>query len=352
MPKRHITLLSRASQLCGVEDFARQLTRRLPGQGDSWILGERSMALLRQLRAFDGLLFNFPVVAWKRTLVSPSFLAFGARLMRKDVVVVLHEWQALDWKRRAVLTPVVALATRLAFSAPEIADEFRRSRLSAISTADRRLIPIPPSLLPPAEERGSPARNTLDRQRAQGRMILGQFGSIYPKKQSTAVLDVARRLLDGGQDVFVVFIGSFIKGLDDVEDDFNRRVRQAALEGRVLVTGYVGDDSELFALFKGVDVFCYVFPEGLTSRRTSVLAAALVGRPVVVNAPQRPDALDHHVLYRRLIETQAVRLVANDADIDVVADAVLSAAASPPQKLEFAADIDAVWRGVVDTLSN
>ncbi|MDP3409160.1 glycosyltransferase [Bosea sp. (in: a-proteobacteria)] len=346
MSKRYLILLSSAAETCGVEEFARQFARRLSVRGGTWVLGEGGARFFARLRDFDGIVLNFPIVAWKRRLVWPALIALATRLMRKEVVVVLHEWTALDWKRRVVLAPVVALATRIVFSAPEIADEFRQSRLSSVATGDRDLIPIPPNLLAPPDLQPSAVSERLIAERGRGRLILGQFGSIYPKKQSKAVLHVAERLIARGHDVFVVFIGSFIKGNDDVEQDFFRTVQAAGLTDRVLVSGYVGDERELFAMFEAVDVFCYVFPEGLTSRRGSVLAAALFGKPVVVNAPARADSLAHHALYRRLIDARALRLVPTDADDDGFADAVWAAATLAPEPVALTAEIDAVWRDV------
>jgi glycosyltransferase involved in cell wall biosynthesis len=350
MSKRYLVLLSRASETCGVEEFARQLARRLSSRGGTWFLGDGVAPFLERLRDFDGILLNFPIVAWKKELVRPSLIALAARFRRKEVVVILHEWQALDWKRRVVLAPVMALATRIIFSAPEIADEFRASPLSRASTNDRRLIPIPPNLLPPTQLEASAVSELLHEQRRQGRVILGQFGSIYPKKQSTAVLQVAERLIARGHDVFVVFIGSFIKGMDNVEAEFFRLAEAAGLADRVLVTGYVKDDRELFGIFEPVDVFCYVFSEGLTSRRASVLAAALFGKPVVVNAPVRTDALEHHTLYQKLIDARAVRLVPTDADPDAVADAVADVTAVPPERVELETEIDGMWRTIENTI--
>jgi glycosyltransferase involved in cell wall biosynthesis len=350
MSKRYLILLSSASETCGVEEFARQLAGRLSGRSGTWVLGDGGARFLERLRDFDGVVLNFPIVAWKRKLVWPSLIALATRFKRKHLVVVLHEWKALDWKRRIVLAPVVALATRIVFSAPEIAREFGRSWLAIAATTDRRLIPIPPNLLAPPELRASAVSELLREQRHQGRIILGQFGSIYPKKQSTAVLQVAERLIARGHDVFVVFIGSFIKGMDDVEQAFFRIVQTAGLTDQVLVTGYVDDGRELFAIFEPVDVFCYVFPEGLTSRRASVLAAALFGRPVVVNAPVSEDALQHHALYQKLIDARAIRLVPTDADVDTVADAIMNAIAVPPEHVELKPEIDGVWRTVGITI--
>ena len=71
----------------------------------------------------------------------------------------------------------------------------------------------------------------------------------------------------------------------------------------------------------------------------------------MVNAPVRPDALDHHSLYRRLIAAGAVRLVPSDADFDAVAGAVLAARSAPPELIDLVAETDAVWRDVADTVA-
>lgn len=350
MKKRYLVFVSDAARTCGVEEFARQLARRFGERARAHILGADLPGLAKALKGTDAVILNFPVVAWKKKLVSPFLAALLARLWRREVVVVLHEWQALDWKRRLVLAPVAFLASRICFSAPEIAAEFAESPLSAVTTRDRRILPIPPNLVPPPVLQASVHSEALAGQRRNGRLILGQFGSIYPKKQSTAVLHIAARLLEEGHDVGIVFAGSFIKGMDNVEEDFFDLARRLGVMDRLLVTGYIAGESELFAIFREVDVFCYLFPEGLTSRRGSVLAAALFGRPVVVNAPENAAALDHHGLFRRLLATGALRLVETNADIPTVAKAVLDARKQAPEALDFHAEIEGVWQAITQTI--
>lgn len=348
MKKRYLVFVSEASRTCGVEEFTRLLAGRLGAK--SHVLGAGLGRLVRALKDVDGVIFNFPVVAWKKRLVSPFLSALAARLLRREVVVVLHEWLALDWKRRIVLAPVVLLASRVFFSAPEIAAEFAGTRLSALVTARRGVLPIPPNLVPPPVLRQSAHSEALREQRRNGRLILGQFGSIYPKKQSTAVLHLAARLIAEGHDVGIVFAGSFIKGMDHVEETFFALARELGVSDRLLVTGYIASDEELFAIFDEIDVFCYLFPEGLTSRRGSVLAAGLFGRPVVVNAPAREDALAHHGLFQRLLATRAIRLVETDAQMPAIARAVLTAAGEKPEKLDFKAEIEGVWQAIAEAV--
>lgn len=346
MGQKYLVFVSAARQLCGVEAFSRLLAQHFGSRAATHVLDADLLGLGRALRSQDAVVFNFPIVGWKRRLFTPGLAALVARLMGKDVVVFLHEWLALDWKRRVVLAPAVLCATRLKFSAPEIAAEFAVTRLSRFVTGKRQVVPIPPNILPSETKAESEHSRALSAQRRAGRLILGQFGSIYPKKQSAVVLQVAAELLRVGHDVGVVFAGSFIRGMDNVEGNFYASVQELGLSDRVMVTGYIADDDVLAGIFAEVDVFCYLFAEGLTARRGSVLAAALSGRRVVVNAPLAAEALEHHVLFQRLIETSTIRLVPTDADIPAVAAAVLAAGSEPVEPFDVAREVDALWTSI------
>src|SRR5258706_717642 len=86
-------------------------------------------------------------------------------------------------------------------------------------------------------------------------------------------------------------------------------MRQRALEDDVIVTGYVEDEGELFALFERIGVFLFLFPEGLTARRSSVIACLQSNRPVVVSAPQSPSEFDHHTGWTEGIAGEAISFV-------------------------------------------
>jgi glycosyltransferase involved in cell wall biosynthesis len=349
---RYLVLVSDAAATCGVEEFARLTAERLGQRGKRYMLDSNLRDFGKVLADIDGIILNFPVVAWKKRLIAPLAAALVARAKGRDVIIVLHEWASLDWKRRAVLTPVLLLANAILFSAPEIAAEFSGSPISRLCTRNRDIVPVPPNLVRPAIVTATAHSEILRQQRSAGRMIIGQFGSIYPKKQSTAVLDVAARLLADAHDVGVVFAGSFIKGQDDVEGDFYKQVDKHGLGERVAVTGYIPGNAELFAIFDEIDVFCYLFADGLTSRRGSVLAASLSAKPVVVNAPRHDQALAHHGLFKALIANGTIRLVSTDADIAAMSEAVLDGGRSKPKPIDADAETEALWNGIVRRLDH
>jgi glycosyltransferase involved in cell wall biosynthesis len=340
MPPAMLVLVSDTATPCGVEAFARHLaeTARAPTRA----LDRNAAGLAAALAGIDALVINLPVVAWKTKLFEPALAAAVARRRGAGVVLVLHEWADLDWKRRASYAPLLPLATAMLFSSPEVAAQFAASPASRLATARRGLVPIPPNLSRPAETRDTPHAARIKIEKAAGRLVIGHFGSIYPKKQSTIVLEVAAELRRRGTDVFCAFVGSFVKGQDRVEDAFRARAAALGLEDRLLVTGYVAEDAEVFGILDACDVFLYAFAEGLTARRGSVLACAMTGRPVVVNAPVAASAFDHHPTFRRLLDEGRLRLAPTEADTEALASAVLDAREAA--LLPGGVDVEAAWR--------
>jgi glycosyltransferase involved in cell wall biosynthesis len=309
-----VSLASPSKAPCGVEMFARGLARaagelgldsRLVAVAGRWGDGP---ALWRALAGAGALVVNLPVVAWKKALLTPLLALTIARLRGAQTIVVVHEWADLHPLRRAFISAYLLLAQVVLFSSPTVREEFLSSPLGRLPFA-LGLAPIPPNIAPLKTRLRSPAVDRLEAERAKGRLVLGHFGSIYPKKQSTFVLEVARALQAMNRSVFVVFIGGFVKANDDVETRFFARARELGLEASIMVSGYVESDAEIFALFDAVDVFVYSFAEGLTSRRGSVLTCLESGRPVIVNAAKSQSEFDHHPVFRGLIAQGALQVV-------------------------------------------
>lgn len=341
---RLCVLVSDSATLCGVEAFARRLAETAGPAGRTVPLGADPA-----LAPGEALVINLPIVAWKRRLAVPIRAAAAARAKGRDVILILHEWADLDWKRRATYAPLLPLATALVTSSPEVAAQIAASPLARLAPKRSGIAPIPPNLTRPATTMPGPHAARIAAERERGRLILGQFGSIYPKKQSTVVLDIAAALIARGEDPFVVFAGSFVKGQDRVEEAFRAHIDALGLADRVHVTGYVADDAEVFGLLDQIDVFAYAFAEGLTARRGSVLAACMTGRPVIVNAPAEPGGFDHHPTYRRLLDRGVLRLVPHDASPAAMAEAVIAARGAA--RVERPLDEAAAWRDALDAVT-
>src|SRR6202040_146044 len=61
---------------------------------------------------------NFPVVAWKRVIFRPLLALAMARLRRRRIILIQHEWAGLHWLRRITYLPALLLADRIVMFSP------------------------------------------------------------------------------------------------------------------------------------------------------------------------------------------------------------------------------------------
>ncbi len=333
-------------------------TRRLARTWENIGYAEQSVAICGRLRDIpslwralsdvDALVVNFPVVAWKRVLLTP-LLAFVLALARgKRTILVAHEWDDLDWRRRAVLAIYALFASHIMLSSPMVRNQFLRGGFARWFRVATSIVTIPPNI----ERAPAIAPNAMAeriRARRGDKIVIGHFGSIYPKKQSDFVLSVAAELKRLGRDVLVVFVGGFVKGLDSVERDFSEQLHRLGLENDVIVTGYVTETEEIFALFEEVDCFIYRFAEGLSSRRSSVLTCLQTGKPVLVNAPAGQDEFAHHRIFSFALQQDVLRLLPPRADARAYAAALANSPSNDDARpIEM---FDASWRDAARALS-
>jgi glycosyltransferase involved in cell wall biosynthesis len=267
---------------------------------------------------------NFPIVAWKRVILRPLLALAIARLRRRRVVLVQHEWASLHWLRRITYLPALLLADTIIMFSPLVRRELAGNPFVGWTARKCVLAPLPPNIEAPAQIADSRLRQRLAAARQSGRLVVGHFGSIYPGKQPNALLDIAAILRERGRNPLTVYIGSFIKAFDNVEQDFYAHANELGISGDVIVSGYVDSDAEVFGLFGEIDAFCYPLEEGLTARRASILASVQSGRPVIVTGPSEPDEFDHHSRFKALIDRGAIVLAARGTGHGVYADKIIA----------------------------
>jgi glycosyltransferase involved in cell wall biosynthesis len=206
------------------------------------------------------------------------------------------------------------------------------------------LAPLPPNIEAPAGITDSKLRQQLADARESGRLIIGHFGSIYPGKQPNALLEICAILGERGLKPLLVYIGSFIRGTDSVEEEFYARAAELGITDDVIVSGYVASDHEVFGIFSEVNAFCYPLEEGITARRGSILACVQSGRPAIVTGPAEADEFDHHPRFKELIDRGAIALIPRGAGDEAYADGIMSALEWPSARAPF--DFDGWWRDV------
>jgi glycosyltransferase involved in cell wall biosynthesis len=340
---------------CGVGQFTRLLQDAIekldPGSCTSLTLtrGQGSIGeIWRAAGSARSVVCNFPIVAWKRVMVRPLLALAAARLRGRRVVLVQHEWGGLHWLRRITYMPALLLADSIVMFSPLVRRELAGDPIAGWTARKCVLAPLPPNIEAPAGITDSKLRQRFAAARAERRLVIGHFGSIYPGKQPNALLHIGAILKERGLKPLLVYIGSFIRATDNVEEDFHARTAELGLTGDVIVSGFVASDHEVFGLFSEIDAFCYPLDEGLTARRSSVLTSVQSGRPVIVTGPARPHEFDHHPRFKQLIDRGAVVLVPRGSDDDAYADRIASALQWPSVHAPF--DFDGWWRDVAEAV--
>jgi glycosyltransferase involved in cell wall biosynthesis len=333
---------------CGVGQFTRLLCEAIeklaPGSCTTLTLtrSEGTVADIRgAVESAHSVVCNFPIVAWKRVIFRPLLALAIARLRRRRVILIQHEWASLHWLRRMTYLPALLLADTIVMFSPLVRRELADDSLFGRTAKKCVLAPLPPNIAAPAGIADSKLRQRLATARRDGRLLIGHFGSIYPGKQPNALLDICAILKQRGLNPLTVYIGSFIRGVDRVEEEFYAHVREFDLADNVVVSGYVASNHEVFGLFGEIGAFCSPLEEGLTARRSSVLTCVQSGRPVIVTGPAEADEFDHHSRFRELIDRGAIVLVERGSSDDAYADRIVSALKSSPVQPPF--DFDGWW---------
>ncbi len=340
-----------AQMQCGVGQFTRLLSEGIekldPGSCTMLTLtrSEGSLADIRRaVASARNVVCNFPIVAWKRVMFRPLAALAIARLRGRRVILIQHEWAGLHWLRRITYLPALLLADTIVMFSPLVRRELSNDPLVGWTARKCVLAPLPPNIEASAGIANSRLRRRLSAAREEGQLVIGHFGSIYPGKQPNALLHIGAILKERGQKPLIVYIGSFIRGTDNVEQEFYARAAELGIIDDVIVSGYVASDHEVFGLFSQIDAFCYPLDEGLTARRSSILACVQSGRPVIVTGPAEPGEFDHHPRFRELIERGAIVLVARGSDDEVYAERIISALKWPSVQAPF--DFDGWWQDV------
>jgi len=336
---------------CGVGQFTRLLHETVekldPGSCATLTLTRSEgtvTGIWRAVGSARNVVCNFPIVAWKRVIFRPLLALVIARLRRRRAILVQHEWAGLHWLRRVTYLPALLLADTIVMFSALVRRELAEDILVGWTVRKCVLAPLPPNIEAPARIAETGLRQRLAAARDSGRLVIGHFGSIYPGKQPNALLNIGAALRERGQKPLIVYVGSFIRGIDRVEEEFHARAAELGMSDDVIVSGYVASDQEVFGLFSAVDAFCYPLEEGLTARRSSVLACVQSGRPVIVTGPAEPNEFDHHPRFKELIDRGAIVLVARGADEEAYADRIGSALKRPLAQVPF--DFDGWWRDV------
>ena len=154
------------------------------------------------------------------------------------IVLIQHEWGGLHWLRRITYIPALLLADTIVMFSPLVRRELAEDPLVGWTAKKCVLAPLPPNIEAPAGTADSKLRQRLAAARAE-RTAGDRPFRIDLSGQAAQRAARHRAILKArGLKPLMVYIGSFIRGVDKVEQEFYARATELGIADDVIVSGY------------------------------------------------------------------------------------------------------------------
>jgi glycosyltransferase involved in cell wall biosynthesis len=193
-------------------------------------------------------------------MVHEPFLAFGEGNWKQDFAAVVH---------RVMIVMILASSRQIWTSADAWIPKLRAWTLRGRTGIESLAIPSSIRLVP------SPDRvRELRESFGADRILVGHFGTY-----GTSITEILRRLLP-------LLLQRLPNSVVVLMGGQSRRFREEligqhpGLAGRVVATGHL-DEESTSAHLQAFDLLLQPFPDGVTTRRTSIMSALSHGRPAI-----------------------------------------------------------------------
>jgi glycosyltransferase involved in cell wall biosynthesis len=331
---------------CGVSDYVRSLAESLEQrEGIDFKVTALETArpfafigtLVRQLRAGGVVHLNLPIEGWGNSLL-PGMVLLLTRLLtrRGKIVLTLHEWKSLNLLRFLSQLPDLWTADQVVLVSREQWQAFRASKSPPMSMRDAAaLIPIG------ANVRGEAPPAQPERRTDRDGIVIGYFGVLYAAKQPELMLQTVAALKQRGSQVRLLVAGDFLPDRPQDKVQFFNRAAELGIAQNLDFRGRIEASADVLAALAEADVQMLLFADGASARRSSLLTALQLDRPVVTTQPLLADEFQDWPDIEKQMGDGAIACVAPDAGPELVAEAVLRTVADHPSRLRI--DSATVW---------
>lgn len=252
---------------CGVGDYTQHLFGTTASR--TWTLFYRRdwswrqlRTYVRELREIDDPVVNlqYPTMGYVESLVPHALVILAVLLQRKRLYITTHEYSQFGWKGRLALNFLFLFAQEVLFTTSfELACARRHNPWMRKGQVLKIRSNIPAATSKPIAER---------------RWDVGYFGYIRPLKGIEEFIRVTEVLHQQGKRVYV---------MGQVQPDFAAYHEPLLQQLRQCGIAYFGDKSqqEVAEILADTKIMYLPYPDGLSERRGSFLAAVVNGAVVV-----------------------------------------------------------------------
>jgi glycosyltransferase involved in cell wall biosynthesis len=285
---------------------------------DNWAIPAVMAALNRARRLQPDIVhLQYPAVGYARSLGVLALPALARLRLRVPVVTTVHEWRVRAWHGR-LATDLVAISSDLVIvpdrlAAAELREHLHRFGKRVEATDMISTIAVSTTNDPAA------ARAQLGLPRDG--LVIGTFGLIQPRHRLEDVIDAQAVLRRRGVESHFLIVGGEAEydatAARRYVEELRRHIEQQQLAANVIWTGY-RPDPEVSAALRACDVGVLLYPEGASTRNTTLQAMLEHGLPVVTT--------DGPATGEELRTRPGLRLVpAGKYSVEDLADAIIEA---------------------------
>lgn len=253
---------------CGVGDYSQHLMNTTAGQ--SWTLFYRRewrwsnlRTYMADLRRMNDKVINlqYPTMGYGTSVVPHILVLCAVLLMRKRLYITVHEYSQLGWKGKLALNTLFLFAKDIVFTTSFELDCARKHN----PWMHKGQVVKIRSNIPAAKECKPMAERTWD---------IGYFGYIRPLKGLEEFLPVAEQLQKAGKKVYIM--GQTQPEYKEFYEPFLREVKKRGIK-------HISDKTadEVADILSDTKIMYLPYPDGLSERRGSFLAAVVNGTAVV-----------------------------------------------------------------------
>lgn len=295
--------------VCGVSDYTKKLATALCGLGVEVLCPDAGNLrvvgvgrLVEQLRSWGATIVHlqYPAMAY-RLSVAPVALLSG-RPWR--AVTTVHEFSQSHVLRKALTLGLLVASQAVVFTT----EYERRICMRVLPRVAGKSVVIPIGANLGAGVEGIEQR--ADRGREDD-VVIAYFGLIRPRRGLEEFLELVRTVAERGYDWRFVVVGKTQRG----REAYELRMRATAAKmGSVVWVGGEQEDGVLRWLRKARAAYL-PYPDGVSERRSSLLAALAAGVPVVTNeGPGATEELREAAIVTRSVDeaVSALRALVSD----------------------------------------
>ena len=276
-------------ETCGVGDYTYNLFNCVAARASKWMLyTSRNWKLksicktIREIKAFsaDVIFMQSPTMGYGWSLVPHIVTAFFSCCTPIKYAVVLHEFTQLSFKARLAASIMLLTANHVVFTN-------ETDRQSAIHYF-RRLRKRSSVVKIFSNIQKVPKPKTTD----QRRFDLVNFGHIRPGKGIEVFLQAVQEIRSQAIPAQVILVGQVPKGYEPYYEQIAEMCARLSVPIRLNLS-----DEEVASILNDSKIAYLPFPDGISERRGSFLAAATNGVIVLSNAGRFPyEALRQSVV--------------------------------------------------------